>query len=146
MKIRKRHNKKVHRHEKKSLSLLQSDYNRVTINCIISYILKAHSTSSSLKKKKGQEKEAKDKGERQNEGKEKERKEMKSWRRRKKKKREEERKKRGGRRRMKNRESSARDAPPSPSAFPSRKLGNNMTPIKGRLGKTQLPQAEIQKS
>ena len=98
------------------------------------------------KKKKGQEKEAKDKGERQNEGKEKERKEMKSWRRRKRKKREEERKKRekerkkrGGRRRMKNRESSARDAPPSPGAFPSRKLGNNMTPIKGRLGKNTTP-------
>ena len=35
----------------------------------------------------------------------------------------------------KNRENSARDAPPSPDAFPSAKLGNNMTPIKGRLGK-----------
>ena len=60
---------------------LQSDYNRVTISFIISYILKAHSTSSSLKKK--QEKEEKDKGERQNEGKEKERKEVKKRRRRK---------------------------------------------------------------
>ena len=151
MKIRKRHSKKVHRHEKKSLSLLQSDYNRVMISYIISYILKAHSTSNSAKKKKGQEKEAKDKGERQNEGKEKEgkekeRKEMKNWRRRKRekrkeerKKREEERKKRGGRRRIKHRESSARDAPPSPGAFPSRKLGNNMTPIKGRLGKNTTP-------
>ena len=71
MKIRKRHSKKVHRHEKKSLSLLQSDYNQVTISYIISYILKAHSTSSppKKKKKKGQEKEAKDKGERQSEGK-----------------------------------------------------------------------------
>ena len=85
MKIRKRHNKKVHGHERKSLSLLQSDYNRVTISCIISYILKAHSTSSSLKKKKKkkQKKVAKDKGERQNEGKEKERKEVKKRRRRK---------------------------------------------------------------
>ena len=46
---------------------------------------------------------------------------------------------RGGRRRIKNRESSARDAPPSPDAFPSVKLGNNMTPIKGRLGKNTTP-------
>ena len=145
MKIRKRHSKKVHRHEKKSLSLLQSDYNRVTISYIISYILKAHSTSSSAqKKKKGQGKEAKDKGERhdegeEKEGKEKERKEMKNWRRRKREKRKEERKKREGRRRIKNRKSSARDASPSPGAFPSRKLGNNMTPIKGRLGKKTTP-------
>ena len=37
----------------------------------------------------------------------------------------------------KNRESSAKDAPPN--AFPSKKLGNNMTPIKGRLGKNTTP-------
>ena len=43
------------------------------------------------------------------------------------------------RRRKKNRESSARDPPPSPDAFPSTKLGNNMTPIKGRLGKNTTP-------
>ena len=45
------------------------------------------------------------------------------------------REKKGGRRRIRNRESSARDSPPSPGAFPSQKLGNNMTLIKGRLGK-----------
>ena len=39
----------------------------------------------------------------------------------------------------KNRESSAKDAPPPPDAFPSKKLGNNMTPIKGRLGKNTTP-------
>ena len=39
----------------------------------------------------------------------------------------------------KNRESSARDEPLSPDAFPSRKLGNNMTPIEGRLGKNTTP-------
>ena len=39
----------------------------------------------------------------------------------------------------KNRESSARDAPLSPDAFPSTKLGNNMTPIEGRLGKNTTP-------
>ena len=31
----------------------------------------------------------------------------------------------------KNRECGAKDAPPPPDAFPSRRLGNNMTPIKG---------------
>ena len=35
----------------------------------------------------------------------------------------------------KNRECDAKDAPPPSKAFPSQKLGNNMTPIKGRLGK-----------
>ena len=40
---------------------------------------------------------------------------------------------------QKNRESSTKDAPPSPDAFPSQKLGNNMTPIKGRLGKNTTP-------
>ena len=54
-------------------------------------------------------------------------------------KREKEKEKRGGGRRIKNRENSARDAPPSPDAFPSRKLGNNITPIKGRLGKNTTP-------
>ena len=35
--------------------------------------------------------------------------------------------------------SGVRDAPLSPDAFPSTKLGNNMTPIKGRLGKNTTP-------
>ena len=39
----------------------------------------------------------------------------------------------------KNRECGTKDAPPPPNAFPSRKLGNNMTPIKGRLGKNTTP-------
>ena len=39
----------------------------------------------------------------------------------------------------KNRENSARDAPFSPGAFPSTELGNNMTPIEGRLGKNTTP-------
>ena len=46
---------------------------------------------------------------------------------------------RGRERRIENRESGTRNLPPSPDIFPSTKLGNNMTPIKGRLGKTQLP-------
>ena len=37
------------------------------------------------------------------------------------------------------RESGARGALPSADAFPSTKLENNMTPIKGRLGKNTTP-------
>ena len=46
---------------------------------------------------------------------------------------------RGRERRIENRESGTRNVPPSPDAFPSTKLGNNMTPIKGRLGKNTTP-------
>ena len=46
---------------------------------------------------------------------------------------------RGRERRIENRESDIRDAPPSPNTFPSTKLGNNMTLIKGRLGKNTTP-------
>ena len=54
--------------------------------------------------------------------------------------REEEREERRGReRRIENRESDTRNVPPSPDAFPSTKLGNNITPIKGRLGKNTTP-------
>ena len=42
-------------------------------------------------------------------------------------------------RRIENRESSTRNVPPSLDAFLSTKLGNNMTPIKGRLGKNTTP-------
>ena len=38
-----------------------------------------------------------------------------------------------------NGENGARGAMPSPDAFPSAKLGNNMTPIKERLGKNTTP-------
>ena len=173
MKIRKMHNKNIHRHERKSLSSFQSNYNRITIG-----LQPVESSPTSRKrtvqavpsKKKGErEKEAKDKGERHNEEKESEmeisgkgenerkeeneklEKKKKGWKRRRRrrekreeervkreeerKRREEEREKRGGRRKIRNRESSAEDAPPSPGAFPSQKLGNNMTPRKGRLGK-----------
>ena len=46
---------------------------------------------------------------------------------------------RGREKRTENEENDARGAPPSPDAFPSAKLGNNMTPIKGRLGKNTTP-------
>ena len=50
-----------------------------------------------------------------------------------------EKKKRGRERRIENRESGTRSVSPSPDAFPSAKLGNNMTPIKGRQGKNTTP-------
>ena len=55
------------------------------------------------------------------------------------KKKEKEKKKRGRERRIENRESGTRGVPPPPNALPSAKLGNNMTPIKGRLGKNTTP-------
>ena len=54
--------------------------------------------------------------------------------------REEEKGERRGReRRIENRESGTRNVSLSPEAFPSTKLGNNITPIKGRLGKNTTP-------
>ena len=46
---------------------------------------------------------------------------------------------RGRERRIKNREGGTRSVPPPPGAFPSAKLGNNMTLIKGILGKNTTP-------
>ena len=50
---------------------------------------------------------------------------------------EEERRERG--REKEKGESGSRGALPSADAFPSMKLGNNITPIKGRLGKNTTP-------
>ena len=58
------------------------------------------------------------------------------------KKREEERYGRGGGRRKESEERGAKHAPPPPpfpDAFLSQRLGNNMTPIKGELGKDTTP-------
>ena len=55
------------------------------------------------------------------------------------KKKEKEKRKRKRKKRIENGENGARGAPSSPNAFPSAKLGNNMTPIKGRLGKNTTP-------
>ena len=46
---------------------------------------------------------------------------------------------RGREKRTENGENDTRGASPSPDAFPSAKLGNNITPIKGRLGKNTTP-------
>ena len=45
-----------------------------------------------------------------------------------------ERERRGG-----NEKIGTKSVPPSPDAFPSTKLGNNITHIKGRLGKNTTP-------
>ena len=42
---------------------------------------------------------------------------------------------RGRERIVENRKSGTKSVPPSPDVFPSMKLGNNTTPIEGRLGK-----------
>ena len=55
---------------------------------------------------------------------------------------EEERRGRG--RRIKNRKGGTKSVPPPPNVFPSMKLGNNMTPIKGRLGKNITPTSRDQ--
>ena len=60
------------------------------------------------------------------------------WKKRRKEGRENEREKegeerRGRERRIENKESGTRNVPPSPDAFPSTKLGNNITPIKGEI-------------
>ena len=46
---------------------------------------------------------------------------------------------RGRERKGENRESDIRSVPPSPDTFPSTKLGDNTTLIKGRLGKNTTP-------
>ena len=43
------------------------------------------------------------------------------------------------RKKNKNRKCGTRSVPPPPNAFPSAKLVNNMTPIKGRLRKNTTP-------
>ena len=87
----------------------------ITISSVIPYISETNSTSSSLKKKKKRKKRREN--EREGEGEE----------------------RRGKERKGEDRESDTRNVPPSPDAFPSTKLGNNTTPIKGRLGKNTTP-------
>ena len=46
---------------------------------------------------------------------------------------------RGKERRIKNIRNGTKSVSPPPDVFPCTKLGNNMTPIKGRLGKNTTP-------
>ena len=74
------------------------------------------------------------------EGSKKGRKEKRRGRKEKRRGRKEGKKKKGERGREKEKgESGARGALPSADAFPSTKLGNNITPMKGRLGKNTTP-------
>ena len=153
---------KVHDQKRKSLSLYQSNY--ITISSVIHHTLEVHSISSSLKTKKtlkkerGKENEMEEmrrrtkrwkrgeeekrdgkrlcerKGKRENE----------MWKKRRKEGRENEREgkgeeRRGRERRIEKRESGTRNVQLSPDVFPSTELGNNITPIKGRLGKNTTP-------
>ena len=139
----------------KSHSLFQSDY--IRLQSVMSSI--TISTSSSTKKKK---KKRRQRRKREREGKErggKEEKKKKGWkefirkerergsmRYGKKDEKEGEEERRGRKRRIKNRKGGTKSVSPPPDVFPSAKLGNNMTPIRGRLGKTQLPQTEVQRN
>ena len=58
---------------------------------------------------------------------------------RRKKRRENEREGEGEERRGENKESDTRNVPPSPDVSPCTKLGDNTTPMKGRLGKNTTP-------
>ena len=125
----------------------------ITISSIIPYISKINTTSSSLKKKEKEEKEKKSANKM---GKEKE-KEKKG---RGKEEKEEERMRKRGRESEKEKEKKEEKEKEEEkmekailkvhhslqNTFPSTKLGNNKTLIKGKLGKTQLPQAEVHRN
>ena len=144
----------------KSLSLFQSDYIQLqsVVSSITSWKHSVQAVTPKKKKKKektsGRKKEKKTRGRmkcgRKDEKEEKKKKGMEGVCaegreeeegdvEKKMKKKEKEKKKRKKKKKTKNRESSTRDALPSPDVFPSEKLGNNMTPIKGRLGKNTTP-------
>ena len=133
----------------------------IAISSVIPYISETNNTSSSLKKKKPSREEEERKKrwkrgeeERREKERESEREEEKGERigkrenemgkKRRKKRRENKREgegeeRRGRERRRENRESDTRNVPPSPDASPSTKLGDNTTPIKGRLRKNTTP-------
>ena len=123
----------------------------ITISSVIPYISEINSTSSSLKKKRGMERgcakeREKKRGKRKKERKSVKGKRKKMGRRRKRRKRGRENEREGEgeerrerERRGENRKGGTKNVPPSPKAFPSTKLGKNITPIKGRLGKNTTP-------
>ena len=123
------HNGKVHRHKK---SLFISKSYSVTISGVLDYILKnAMYKLFPQKKKRGGQRRKIEKEEADEKAVEEERRKKRKEERRGRKEEEEDKEK--------NRECDAKDAPPPPNAFPSQKLGNKMTPIKGRLGKNTTP-------
>ena len=123
-------NGKVHRY-KKSL-FISNESHPVTIRGVLDYILKSTQYKQFLqKKKKRRQRRKTEKEEADEKAVEEERREKRKEERRGRKEEEEDKEK--------NRECGAKDALPPPNAFPSQKLGNNMTPIKGRLGKNTTP-------
>ena len=148
---------------------LYSSQNYIQLQSVVSSITSGRYTvqvvpskkkkKKSLKRERGKENEM-DKGERNERGGKEEKKEKKDgkslcgrkgkrenemWKKRRKEGKENEREeegeeRRGRERRIENRESGTRSASPSPDAFPSAKLGNNITSIKGKqLGKNTTP-------
>ena len=155
---------KVHNQKRKKSLFIPIKLHSITISSVIHYTSKVHSTNSSLKKKKSLKKERGKENEmekrrrrtkRWKRGEEEKRdgkslcerkgkRENEMWKKRRNEGRENEREgeieeRRGRETRIQNRESGKRNVPPSPDAFPSTKLGNNITPIKGRLGKNTTP-------
>ena len=151
-------NEKVHSHKRKSLSLFQSGC--IQLQSVVSSITSWKHTVQAVpsKKKKKKRKEVENMRRRKKGWKEFVRKrenqmwkkrrnkkwENEMWKKRRKEGRENEGEgerdeRRGRERRTENRESGTRNVPPSPDTFPSTKLGNNMTLIKGRLGKNTTP-------
>ena len=155
----------MHEQKGKKSLFIPIKLHSITISSVIHYTSEVHSTSSSVKKKKktlkieiGKENKMEKRRRRTKRWKrgEEEKRDGKSlcerkgkreneiWKKRGKEGRENEREgereeRRGRERRIENKESGTRNVSPSPDAFPSTKLGNNITPINGRLGKNTTP-------
>ena len=142
--------------QKEKSLFIQVKLHSITISSVIPYISEINSTSSSLKKKKkGMERgcakdREKKRGKRKKERESVKGKRKKMGRRRKRRKRRRENEKEGEgeerrerERRGENRKGDTKNVPPSPNTFPSTKLGKNITPIKGRLGKNTTPTGRV---
>ena len=116
--------------QKRKIFFIPMKVQLITISSVIPYISEINSTSSSLKKKK---KSANEKGrekEKEKRGRENEKERKREWE-----KEGEGEERRERERRGENGKSGTKNAPLPPDAFPNTKLGNNITLIKGRLGK-----------
>ena len=157
IKIRKRHSEKVLRHERKNLSLLQSDYNQITIG-----LQSATSSSTSWKHTVQAVPSKKRKKTKEKERMKRRRKKEKRWKigegekgmervcaegnrkgRKRRGRKDEDEEEGEGKEEEKEKQKMEKAVHerhrPLQKIFPSTKLGNNMTPIKGRLGKNTTP-------
>ena len=154
---------KVHDPKRKSLSLFQSNYIKLqlVVSSITSWKYRVQAVplkKKNLKRERGKENEMEKEEEKERGGKEEKKKKrmesvcakgkekgrMRCGKKRRKGGRENEKEgegeeRRRRERRVENRERSTRSVLPSPDTFPSTKLGNNITPIKGILGKNTTP-------